>query len=61
MTVREEDVLDCDVAHQGHVSAYLFTPSAVACESFASQLCLPTALTRGRFCFKSLSLFSVLF
>ena len=31
------------------VSAFLFTPSAVARESFASQLWLPTALTLGRF------------
>ena len=48
MTVREEDVHDRDPAYQGHVSAYLFTPSAFACESLASQLCLPTALTLGR-------------
>ena len=34
---------------QGHVSAFLFTPSAVARKSFASQLCLPTALAHGRF------------
>ena len=32
-----------------HVSAFLFTLSAVARESLASQLCLPTALTHGRF------------
>ena len=49
MTVREEDVHDRDPACQTHVSAYLFTPSAVARESFASQLCLPTELTLGRF------------
>ena len=49
MTVREEDVHDRDPVRQGHVSAFLFTPSAVACDSFASQLCLPTALTLGRF------------
>ena len=48
-TVCGNDVLDRDVAYQGHVSAYLFTPSAVARESFACQLCLPTALTHGRF------------
>ena len=39
MTVREEDVYDRDPAHQGHVSALLFTPSAVACESLAGHLC----------------------
>ena len=49
LTVREEDVHDCDLVRQGHVSAFLFTPSAVARESFASQLCLPTALMHGRF------------
>ena len=49
MTVREEDVHDRDPVHQGHVSAFPFTPFAVASESFASQLCLPTALTHGRF------------
>ena len=32
-----------------HVSVYLFTSSAVTCESLASQLCLLTALTLGRF------------
>ena len=49
MTIREENVHDRDPVRQGHVSAFLFTPSAVARESFASQLCLPTALTHGRF------------
>ena len=49
MTVREGDVHDCDPVRQGHGSAFLVTPSAVARESFASQLCLPTALTLGRF------------
>ena len=49
MTVREEDVHDRDPVRQGHVSAFLFTPSAVARESFASHLCLPTALPLGRF------------
>ena len=49
MTVREEDVNDRDPVRQGHVSAFLFTPSAVARESFAGQLCLPTASTLGRF------------
>ena len=49
MTVREEDVHDLDPVRQGHVSAFPFAPSAVARESFASQLCLPTALTHGRF------------
>ena len=49
MTVREEDVHDRHPVRQGHVSAFPFTPSAVARESFASQLCLPAALTHGRF------------
>ena len=49
MTVREDDAHDRVPAYQGHVSAYLFTPSAVACESSASPLCLLTALTHGRF------------
>ena len=51
MTVREEDVHDRHHVYQGHVSAYLVTPSAVDCESFAGQLCLLTALTHG--CFAS--------
>ena len=59
MTVREGDVHDCDPVHQGHVSASPFTPSAVASESLASQLCLPTALTHGRFA-SSLSLSLIL-
>ena len=42
-----EDVHDRDPVRQGHVSAFLFTPSVGARESFASQLCLPTALTHG--------------
>ena len=49
MTVREGDVHDRDPVRQGHVSAYLFTPSAAACESLASPLCSPTALTLGHF------------
>ena len=49
MTVREEDVHDRDSVRQGHVSAFPFTPFAVARESFAGQLCLPTAVTHGRF------------
>ena len=56
MTVREEDVHDRDPVRQGHVSAFLFALSAVALSSFAGQLCLPTALTLGTFCCKSLSL-----
>ena len=55
MTVREEDVHDHDPVRRGHVSSFLFTPSAVARESFACQLCLPTAFTHGRFA-SSLSL-----
>ena len=38
-TVCEDDVHDRDPAYQSHVSAYLFTPSSVTCESRASQLC----------------------
>ena len=49
MTIREENVHDRDPVRQGHVSAFPFTPFAIASESFASQLCLPTALTHGRF------------
>ena len=52
MTIREENVHDRDPVRPGHVSAFPFTPLAVASESFASQLCLPTAWT---FCFNSLS------
>ena len=48
-TVREEDVHDRDTVRQGHVSAFLFTPPAVARESLAGQLCLSTALTHKRF------------
>ena len=43
-----DDVHDRDPVHQGHVSVSYFTPFAVARESFASQLCLPAALTHGR-------------
>ena len=49
MTVREEDVHDRHPVCQGHVSAFPFTPFTIVSESFASQLCLPTALTHGRF------------
>ena len=45
----EEDVHDRHPVYQGHVSANLFTPSADACESLASLLCLLTALTHGCF------------
>ena len=55
MTIREENVHDRDPVRQGHVSAFPFTPFAIASESLASQLCLPTALTHGRFA-SSLSL-----
>ena len=48
-TVPEEDVHDRVSVCQGHVSAFPSTPSAVARDSFASQLCLPIALTLGRF------------
>ena len=37
MTVREEDVHDHDPVCQGHVSAFLFTPSAVTSVSLAGQ------------------------
>ena len=49
MTICEENVHDRVPVCQGHVSAFPFTPFAIASESFASHLCLPTALTRGRF------------
>ena len=39
MTVREEDVHDRHPVRQGHVSAFPFTPSAVARESLAGQPC----------------------
>ena len=38
MIVREEDVHDRAPVRQGHVSAFLFTPSAFASESFACLL-----------------------
>ena len=41
MTIREENVHDRDHDRQGHVSAFPFTPFAIASESLASQLCLP--------------------
>ena len=44
-----DDVHDRVPVRQGHVSVFLFTPFEVACEPFASQLCLLSALTRGRF------------
>ena len=49
MTIREKNVHDRDPVRQGHVSAFPFTPFAIASEPFACQLCLPTALTHGRF------------
>ena len=49
MTIREENAHDRDPDRQGHVSVFPFTPFAIASESLASQLCLPTALTHGRF------------
>ena len=48
MTVREEDVLDCDVVHQSHVSAHLFLSLPTTCESLGGQL-FRTTLTLGRF------------
>ena len=49
MTIREENVHDRHPDRQGHVSAFPFTPFAIASESLAGQLCLPIALTHGRF------------
>ena len=49
MTIREENVHDRDHDCQRHVSAFPFTPFTIASESLACQLCLPTALTHGRF------------
>ena len=37
-TVRDGDVHVRDPPYQGHVSANLFTPPTIACESLASQL-----------------------
>ena len=39
----------CSVFVHAGLTLVLFTPSTAARESFASQLCLPTALTHGRF------------
>ena len=44
-----DDVHDRAPVRQGQVSVSPFTPSEVACEPFASQLCLLSALTHGRF------------
>ena len=55
MNVCGDDVHDRAPVRQGHVSVYPFTPFEVACEPFASQLCLLSALTQGRFA-SSLSL-----
>ena len=50
MTVPEEDVHDHDPVCQGHVSAFLFTPSAVTSVSETRRI------DARMFCFKSLSL-----
>ena len=44
-----DDVDDRAPVRQGHVSVSPSTPFEVACEPFASQLCLLSALTQGRF------------
>ena len=49
MNVCGDDVHDRAPVRQGHVSVSLFTLFAVAREPFASQLCLLSALTHGRF------------
>ena len=51
-----KDVHDRDPVGQGHVSAFLFTPSVCARESFAGQLCFTHCIDAWTFCFKSLSL-----
>ena len=44
-----DDVHDRALVRQGHVSVSPFTLLTVALEPFASQLCLLSALTQGRF------------
>ena len=36
-----DDVLDCDVAHQSHVSAHLFPSSPITCESLGASCFAP--------------------
>ena len=43
------DVHDRAPVRHCHVSVSPFTPFTIACEPFASQLCLLSALTHGRF------------
>ena len=54
MTIREENVHDRDPDCQGHVSAFPFTPFAIASESLAGQLS-PHCIDAWTFCFKSVS------
>ena len=56
MNACRDDVHDRAPVRQGRVSVSPLTPFEVACEPFASQLCVLSALTHGRFGFKSLSL-----
>ena len=44
-----DDVHDHAPVRQGHERVSSLTPFEVACEPFASQLCLTSALTHGRF------------
>ena len=49
MNACRDDVNDRAPVRQNHVSVPPFTPFKVACEPFAGQLCLLSALTHGRF------------
>ena len=40
-SVRGDDVLDCDVAHQSHVSAHLFPSLLTTCESLGASCFAP--------------------
>ena len=53
-SVYGDDVLDCDVAHQSHVSAHLFPSLLIICES--PGLVVSHHSGARTFCFKSLSL-----
>ena len=50
MTIREENVHDRDPDRQGHVSAFPFTPSAIASESLASSSVSPVLVRSSRAC-----------
>ena len=56
MTVREEDVHDCDPVRQGHESALLVTSSEFARESLAGQVLFTHRIDAWTLCYKSVSL-----